>query len=481
MRATAGALVVTLGSGCSVVCEGPGCAWQYPQGRLAVCDGSAPADLDAWDDAELSYDGGASLPEEDQGSGWSVGAVPVGTTYGGRILVGQPDANQVIALDAVDLRRVATWAGVTPKAEFGQSLFVQPAPDASGAFDLWVGAPGTDYGRGAVRLFRGAELDRVRSVPDLTITGVTPNDRLGERIVPCADLTGDRIPEVVVVAPFFSTPAEGWPYEPVPDLAGAVFLLLSENLGARPEPVTPWSLGPAWWGTEVGQGAGAAVSCDRDLDLDGAIDLVIGSPYASGGRGSVSVLAEPLPESGPLTDPVTRVTVLGSVGALELFGASFAALDVGTDTLFAIGAPGFANGSGRVHLVRGADLTGDASPEDVADVRSTSDRIDIPDHIGKWLDSADLDGDLLEDLIVGAPDYKEDAQNAFDAGRVWGWYASDWTTWGIGLSTDEAQVIVRGDAPFERVGRAVLAVDLDADDRAELIVPTRAAAPRDGG
>lgn len=460
--------------GCGGLCAGPGCEDSFPAARLSLLQG--PLDErapDVWTDATGRYDGRA-----DEGSSWVAGVLA------DRLLVGQPEATGTLAARVVSVPipdgtgrtdPTAEWTGAG--TEFGTSLAV--VPTGEGTFDLWVGAPGYQYGKGAVHLFRDAHTDDRRDAADadLTVASTTANDRFGTDVVVCPDLTGDGLPEVAVTSPWFEDP-EGWVLEgagAVPPLAGAVFVLRSEALGTGD--ALPWEVGRAWWGTEEGEGAGHALACDDDLDGDGVVDLAIGAPWAGETRGRVYVVrGDPLPESGPL-DTVAALTLQG-LDEEGWFGMAVAGLTVDRKPALAIGAAGFSGGAGRVHLYDGRSLA--TLPARIATFEPQAER-GQPDHLGRWLYAGDLDGDDRDDLVVGAPDYRGEGRNAFDVGRMWVWLGAGRDTWAIGGTTDTADHEIVGDVPFQRIGRAATVADADADGVDDLLVPTRAAAPEDEG
>ena len=121
------------------------------------------------------------------------------------------------------------------------------------------------------------------------------------------------------------------------------------------------------------------------------------------------------------------------------------------------------------------DQLQDLAPKPLAIIRDSPLRED-PDHVGRWLASGDLDGDLQEDLVIGAPDWRPTSDD-FDAGRAFAWSGSAANNWPITLTVDSAEWTIDGTEPFQRVGRAPWVEDLDGDGRADLVLPTRTLPP----
>lgn len=450
--------------GCSVLCKGPSCEDEWPATRIAVHSGVDLTDgtRDVWADAIATFDG--SLLE---GARWSV------ATYGDRLIVGQPEAGQVsvTAHRAADgpLVPVARWVDEDGE-EFGANVLADDF-EGDGTFDLWVAAPGYRQARGALLLFPDAETAHtVFSAEEaaLTILGGSPGDRLGERVVTCADMTGDGLPEIVVTAPWF-TANEALPE--VPELAGAIFLLRSELLGAASGVVQPWEMGHTWWGEEVGASAGQALSCQHDLTGDGIPDLVVGAPWQGKGDGAVYILnGGTFPPDGRLDAAASRVLTPNLAGSW--FGASLVTLEldgVGPAELV-VGAPGATRGRGEVAIFSGRELADLDFPEPLATITAAS--LGDGDHLGRWLAAGDIDGDGLGDVLVGAPDLR-DGPDGFDTGRAWIWRGSGRRDWRPRFDVGTADITLLGRQPFQRVGRGPLLTDLDGDGLDDVVLPTR--------
>jgi len=365
------------------------------------------------------------------------------------------------------------WTGAG--TSFGSAIVVQRHFFDPTGFDLWVGAPGWDQQRGAIHRFVDAHIDpgRPADAADLTVTSSMRSDRLGSALIPCADLDGDGIADLAAPLPAFAEP-DDWELstaEPILDLAGAVVFLLSTELPDSGT-VPAWSAGRIYWGSQRGEGAGSAVSCDHDLDGDGRIDVFVGAPWFEGTAGRVAhLVASPLPASGPLAVRAVR-TFQGNTDQ-EWFGASLAALSLDRRPALAVGAPGSDAGHGRVYVFPGTEIISQESLRTTA-VFVQDPPPDYVNHFGRSLAVGSMFG-TADDLIIGAPDFR-DGPNGYDSGALWIFDGADSSAWGQETAASTAQAIVTGSTPFSRVGRHIALGEPDDDGLSALLVPTRAAA-----
>jgi hypothetical protein len=479
------ALVLT---GCdpAALCNGPECADFYTRGRLSGLE--APASdtvVDVWDSSTVAlYDGSSTL-----GNGWTSSPIE------GGLIVGLPEAARAVRIgtsaDDGLLAPIAQWVDDDRSSELGASVLALPSE--GGGFDLWVGAPNYEDAegvvRGAVLVFEDAA-NETSAQPDdaeLILLGSSEGDRFGAQLTLCGPLTEDDLPEIVVWAPWFLR-------ERVGELAGASYVVRSEALSGRSGEVEAEEVSEILWGAQPGEGAGHAVAC-ADLGEDEQLEMLIGAPWADSEVGANDevgrvYLLSGMPSTGVLDDSArTRLTV-GGTTAGEWFGSSLAVLSHTDGPLVAVGSPGLIPlggvATGAVRVLAGDDLMNRSAQADKpVSVDSFEGLVGLFEpnkgedavHFGRWVYSADLDGDLLDDLVVGAPDYHGPDGPDFDTGRLWAWFSAnaiEWTTTGF---TPPADVMVTGEEPFQRIGRAVSVHDSDGDNLDELWIPTGWAAP----
>ncbi len=476
-------LTLLLVGACVGDCTGPACEDAYPASRIVVADQEALAVRENLLQQPDRIDG--SLAD---GGRWSI------ATLDGRMFVGMPDRREVLVLEppkGIEATTDLVLTRVTvDEPGFGTAVATADT-DADGIVELWVGSPGAEGGRGAVHRFPDVDALSPTSTPDLTVRSQTPADAFGTRVHACEDLTGDGQADLVVTAPSWSPTADwrdahegGDPV--VPPLAGTVWMWPSEELRATAaETATPWELGVTWWGAAAGDAFGRALTCDDDLTGDGLADLAIGAPFAGPddeGRVYIRTATEGF-ESGSPTDEDAWTLAPGPEVA-GWFGSALATRTadpaiVTDDTVLidlVVGAAGFDGGRGRVAVFR------DLMPTDNVEQAWFTNPRDEPDHFGRGLAAGDLDGDGLEELLIGAPEWRErrgsgDVRTRYDTGRAWIWEGAGrfrWTTEGFEPPSDYE---IRGTQPFLAIGVGAHLVDLDGDGSAELLQPVRAPDP----
>ncbi len=255
--------------------------------------------------------------------------------------------------------------------EHGHTLAAAGDLDGDGVGDHWVGAPAvTDGGLSGVVLVSGATGATLRTLASNDFWGGSHIERFGYALAGGRDLSGDGVPDVAVGAPRAGAKQRG----ALRVFSGADGSLLRELIGRAP-----------------GERFGEAVALLDDVDGDGLAELAVGAPGDDRGasdRGSVRIHSG---ASGALL-----VTLFGA-SAQEEFGAILAnAGDVdldGRDELF-VGVPRAMSGAGKAVLLSGASgavlrtLAGTATGDDFG--RAVA-------------GCADLDGDGVRDLLVGAP------------------------------------------------------------------------------
>ena len=259
----------------------------------------------------------------------------------------------------------------------------------------------------------------------LTLAGESSYDYAGRSVSSAGDVNGDGQPDLLIGAYGRS------------NLAGAAYVVLG--------PVTAdTALSEAdarLLGVSNYHYAGMSVAGAGDVDGDGYDDLLIGA-YGTddAGKGSGSAYLIFGPVSGDLDLDDSDGILIGESASANVGERVAAAGDVNGDGLadLLIGAPGTDGDDddiGAAYLLHGP-VSGDLTVSD-ADAAITGWSAD--EHLGYGLSAGDLDGDGVEDLVLGASGYSHSAGIAYVFfGPVSGELSSDAAdTWLVGQTSND--------------------------------------------
>lgn len=461
-------LALTPSIGCEIPCVGVGCEEDFGSARISLVAGENVPETGTADPllGQFVLTGTDAL-----GPNWDV------TVIRDRIIVGSGTDSSVRSYTPgteealVSSSATGRIDGSRTGDQFGSQ--VRPIENQDGTQDLLVSAPllsAADATRhdGAVYRFAGLGqgFSGQRNTEDalFRLTGEWSGGRFGTTLAVCPDIDGDGHEDWMAAAP---RDGKG------EALAGQVVLVQSGDIDPETSQVVVTVLETRWTGSSVGEMAGHTLRCTHDITGDGVADLVVGSPYADGADetdaiGAVYVLSgADLPEKGPLMDAALFTLQPGE--ANDWFGWSIATGDIDGDGAvdLVVGAPGSDNATGVVRIWTGSSLlTADPNEPDVT-IRG----INPGDGFGRTVHISDVNGDGIDDLLVGAPFLNPTGLvNAFDAGRVSLFYGTiEPTGWSSRTSAINASVIYEEAEQYLRTGIALFSGDYDGDDRADIV------------
>ena len=82
--------------------------------------------------------------------------------------------------------------------------------------------------------------------------------------------------------------------------------------------------------------------------------------------------------------------------------------------------------------------------------------------------TGDVNGDMVDDLVVGA--YSTDGPHGSDSGKVYVFYGGTNLSGTLDMGIDTADVEIIGDDPYDYLGRSLTTGDVNGDGVGDLII-----------
>lgn len=351
-----------------------------------------------------------------------------------------------------DLSEEAGWtkASNMENALFGLSVGTAGDVNGDGYADVIVGSPRWDGGQaleGQAWVYLGAA-DGLESAPDWFKQSDNTMAEFGTSVGTAGDVNGDGYDDVIIGAP-------GW-HAPLTDEGGA-WIYQGSSSGLL--------LAPLWYkdSNQAGARFGTSVGTAGDVNGDGYTDVIVGAPFFTNGSSNEGMVwvyhgADPVPHLAPDWDGESN--------------------QVNAEYGYAVGTAGDVNGDGYSDIIVGApeySVSGTkqgrawvhhGSQTGVREGYAWRQRGSVLDaNYGHAVGTAgDVNGDGYADIIVGAPQWWDDAGQEQE-GKVWVYHGSS-----TGLESSSSWSREGGQSGAHFGWSVGTAGDVNGDGHADVII-----------
>ena len=365
------------------------------------------------------------------------------------IIFGRSSFDESVDLTDLDGSNGFKVDGITEGDRFGTAVSEAGDVNNDGIDDILITAISVDANgnedAGAGYVIFGNEdgfpddldLTTINGTNGFALNGISADDFTGFSASGGEDFNGDDIDDLLISSPQIDPGGR--------DRAGRTYVVFGREDGFADELDLSTIGGDNGFtinGIDAGDASGFSVSAAGDVNNDGIADIGIGAPSADGSNENAGQSYIVYGSETGSTEPFIVLDDLDGSNGFAINGAEVddqlgtsisAAGDVNNDDIddFIIGAVGGSNGAGTSYVVFGRE---DGFPEtlNLSDLNiNTGFTIDgvkgvdeedlIGDRSGEAVSGAgDVNGDGIDDLLVGAPQRSVDAEGAGEAYVVFG-------------------------------------------------------------
>jgi hypothetical protein len=402
-------------------------------------------------------------------------------------------ADVVIDLSTLSVEQGFIIQGDAAGDETGFSVSSAGDVNGDGIDDMIVGAPVSDIGgsnSGAAYVIYGQsgsdrvtlDLSNLTASEGFLIAGDAAGDSAGISVSSAGDVNGDGIDDLIIGAPRGDNGGAG------AGEAYVIYGIAGTNRGTVDLTGLSASDGFVIQGDMAGDGAGRSVSSAGDVNGDGIDDMIIGAYRGDDGgyNAGEAYVIYGIEGTDRSTVDLTNLTasdgfVIRGDAAYDQAGLSVSSAgDVNGDGIddLIVGAPTGDNGgdnAGEAYVIYGiagtsrgtVDLTGLAASDGFVIQGDL-----ITDQAGHSVSSAgDVNGDGIDDLIVGAIGADPGDQNAGAAYVIYGISGNSRGTVDLSALAVSDGFVIQGDAAFDYAGFSVSSAgDVNGDGIDDLIV-----------
>jgi len=365
--------------------------------------------------------------------------------------------------------------------------------NGDGIMDIAIGVPFGD-GPGNGRSLAGeayvifgspsppSVIDLSVTSADITIFGADPGDRLGFSLAG-GDVNNDGIDDIIVSAVNADGPANGR------SLAGEAYIIFGSS---NPTATIDLSRTPAdvtIFGADAGDCLGGSVA-SGDVNGDGIDDIIIGAEFADGpgngrldaGEAYVILGSSSLPSVVDLANGDQDLTIfakdvgdrLNSLSSGDVNGDGIADIIIGAQR--ADGPGDEREDAGEVYIILGS-----TSLPPIIDLLSRAPDVtifgaDAGDRLGASLASGDINGDGVNDIIIGAVDAsgpRNGRRNAGEAYVIFGSGANLPAT--MDIADGDRDMIIFGADAGDRLGASLASGDVNRDGIDDIVIGAESA------